>query len=138
MKLNITVQGQTYEVLVEVVENGDHAAPAPAPAAKPAAAAPAPAPAAAPAPAPAAKPAAAPAPAATASGDKVCKAPIPGNVTQIKCTVGQAVKAGETVVLLEAMKMETNVAAPVAGTVKAILVSPGQAVKQGQVLVEFE
>lgn len=129
MKLRITVQGNTYEVDVEVVDGGAAPAPAVAPVAKVAA------PAARPAPAPAAP---APAPAANGGSDKVCKAPIPGNIVAVKVKPGQQVKAHDPVVILEAMKMETPINAPAAGTVKSVFVEVGTSVKQGQVLVEFE
>jgi methylmalonyl-CoA carboxyltransferase small subunit len=74
----------------------------------------------------------------TASGDKICKSGIAGIVFKVIATVGQTVAVGETVIVLEAMKMESNVVSPVAGKVKAILVAPGDSVKKGQVLLEFE
>ena len=60
---------------------------------------------------------------------------MPGNVLDVKVTVGQAVAAGETVVILEAMKMENEIPAPVAGTVTAILVQKGATVDTDAVLV---
>ena len=79
--------------------------------AAPAAAAPAPvaAPAAAPAPAPAAAPAPVAAPAAVAAGETAVNSPMPGNIFKVECSVGQAVKAGDVLVVLEAMKMEIEV-----------------------------
>lgn len=74
----------------------------------------------------------------TASDDKVCKSSIAGIVFKVLVAVGQTVSAGETVIVLEAMKMESNVNSPVAGVIKAILVAPGDSVKKGQVLLEFE
>ena len=62
-------------------------------------------------------------------------APMPGNVLDVKVAVGQAVAAGETVVILEAMKMENEIPAPVAGTVTAILVQKGATVDTDAVLV---
>lgn len=76
--------------------------------------------------------------ASTASDDKVCKSGIAGIVFKVIAAVGQTVSAGETVIVLEAMKMESNVNSPVAGKIKAILVAPGDSVKKGQVLLEFE
>ena len=115
--------------------------PAPAPAAAPAAApAPAPAPAAAPAPAPAAAaPAAAPAPApaaaAPAAGETAVNSPMPGSIFKVECSVGQSVKAGDVLIVLEAMKMEIEVSAPVDGTVKSIAVATGATVNTDDLLV---
>ena len=121
------------------------AAPAAAPvaaapaAAAPAAPAPAPAPAAAPAPAPApaAEPAPAPAaaPVSVGAGETPVNSPMPGSIFKIECTVGQSVKAGDVLIVLEAMKMEIEVSAPVDGTVKAIAVSTGATVNTDDLLV---
>ena len=89
--------------------------------------APAAAPAPAPAPAPQAAPAAAPAPAATGAG-KAVTAPLPGNIVGISVKVGDTVKAGQQVAVLEAMKMENTIESPVAGTVTAIHVNVGDSV----------
>ena len=106
------------------------AAPAAAPvAAAPAAPAPAPAPAAAPAPAPAA------APVSVGAGETPVNSPMPGSIFKIECTVGQSVKAGDVLIVLEAMKMEIEVSAPVDGTVKAIAVSTGATVNTDDLLV---
>ena len=106
------------------------AAPAPAPAPAPAAA-----PAPAPAPAPAAEPAPAAAPVAVAAGETPVNSPMPGSIFRIECTVGQKVKAGDVLIVLEAMKMEIEVSAPADGTVKAIAVSNGQTVNTDDLLV---
>lgn len=98
------------------------------------------APALAPKPAPAApKPVAAPAPAAPkpAAGANVVTAPLPGTITQITVKVGDVIKAGDQVLLMEAMKMENSITAEQAGTVKAILVEAGNQVQSGQALVEL-
>ena len=141
----ITVNGVAYDVTVE--ERAAGAAPvasapvvmaapvAPAPA--PVAPAPAPAPAAAPAPAPAAAPAPAPAPAPVATGGIEVKASVPGKVVKIDAAVGQAVKPGDSIVVLEAMKMEIPIVAPEAGTVASINVSVGQAVESGDLLASL-
>jgi len=104
----------------------------------PAAAAPAPRPAAAPAAAPAAKEAApaaeaAPAPAAAVEGTPL-SAPMPGMIISYEKNVGDAINEGETVVILEAMKMENALPAPASGTIKAINFSSGDSVAKGAVL----
>lgn len=81
------------------------------------------------APAPATSPAAAP-----GVGAKVT-APLPGTITDIKVTVGQAVHTGETVVVLEAMKMQNNIEAENDGTVTSVMVKLGDTVMEGTVLV---
>ena len=144
MKYVATINGKRYEVEVEKVDayksldrNGVAAPKAPvlaASAPRAAAPAPAPAPAAAPAPAPAPAPAAAPAPAPAAGGTTV-EAPMPGKVLSVKAAVGQAVKFGEPLVIMEAMKMETEIVAPADGTVSQILVSTGDAVDTGAAMV---
>ena len=93
----------------------------------------APAAAAAPAPAPA------PAPAApkAAAGAKVVEAPLPGTITKVLVKPGQALKAGETVCMMEAMKMENSITVEFAGTVKSVLVEVGAQVQSGQALVEL-
>lgn len=115
--LRITVNGTAYDVQVE--ELGESAAPAVS------------APAAASSAAPAAKPAAP----AGAVGNISVKAPMPGTVVNVVVTAGQAVKAGEDLVFIEAMKMETPVKAPQDATVATIEVSKGEAVDSGKVLV---
>ena len=79
----------------------------------------------------------APKPAAPAPGSKSVTAPLPGTVTQILVKVGDAVKAGDTVLMLEAMKMENSITAEAAGTVKAIRVEKGAQVQGGDVLIEM-
>ena len=120
----ITVNGNVYDVTVE--ENGA-GAPAAAPVAAPRAAAPA-----APSAAPAA-PAAAPKAAAGAGSIQV-KAGAAGKVFQVPTSVGQKVEAGDTVIIIEAMKMEIPVVAPEAGTIASIDVAVGDAVESGAVL----
>ncbi len=137
-KLRVTVNGVSYDVDVEVLEDDDAGVAAsglsaPARPAAPAAPAPAPAPA-APAPAPKAAPKAAP----SAGGGKELPSPIAGIVVEVKVAVGDAVEASDPVIVIEAMKMNTNVAAPVSGKVTSINVKPGEAVKQSQVLMTFE
>ena len=114
------------DLLVELVAD---AIAAPATAAAPVAK-PAPAPAAAPAPV-----AAAPKP---ALGAKVVEAPLPGTITKVLVKPGQALNAGETVCMMEAMKMENSITVEFAGTVKAVNVEVGAQVQSGQVLVELD
>ncbi len=80
---------------------------------------------------------AAPAAAKPAAGASVVSAPLPGTVTKILVQPGQAVKAGETVLTMEAMKMENNITAETDGTVKAILVQQGAQVQSGDALIEM-
>ncbi len=145
MKYQYTVQGVDYDVEIEDVEgnvakvtvNGIpfevetkqpiKAAPkakVKVEAPKPAAAAPA-----QPAPQPAAQPAA-----AAGAGTKVT-APLPGTITEVCVTVGQQVKEGQTVVILEAMKMQNNIEAETTGTITSIMVKQGDTVMEGSVLV---
>lgn len=127
MKYKVTLNGRTYEVEVEadkamLVDEYEAYAPAPAaPAAAPAAAAPA----AAPAPA---------APAALAAGEPV-NAPMPGNILKVSVNQGDAVKAGQILVILEAMKMENEIVAPKDGTVAQVVVKVGDKVDTGAALV---
>ena len=96
------------------------------------------APALAPKPAPAAPaPAAAPAAPKPAAGANSVTAPLPGTITKILVKVGDAVKTGDTVLMMEAMKMENSITAESAGTVKAILVEAGAQVQSGQALIEL-
>ncbi len=129
-KFNVTVNGVNYDVEVEEIRGGR----GPARAAAPRAAAPAPvapAPAAAPAPAPAA----APAPAPAAGGANVVSAPMPGNVLKVLVNQGDAVKKGQTLLILEAMKMENEIVAPADGTVQSVSAKEGSAVDTGATLV---
>lgn len=116
-KYVVTLNGKNYEVEVEkntakITNTTAAAAPAAAPAPK---AAPAPAPEAAPAPAPAPAPVAA----APAGGANVT-APMPGTVLNVVAPVGTAVKAGDVILILEAMKMENDIVAPCDGTVASV------------------
>ena len=86
-----------------------------------------------------------PAPASAPAADEgpvdeahVCRSPVAGVVIRIKAEVGQTLHQDDLIMVLEAMKMETNVTAPVTGKVKAIKVAEGDGVKANQVLVEFE
>lgn len=114
----ITVNGTAYDVAVE--ELGGSAAPAASIPAAPAAQA---------APAPAAAPAA-----SSAAGSITVTSPMPGKILAVKASVGQAVKKGEVVLILEAMKMENEVVAPEDGTIASIDVAVGSAVEAGDTL----
>jgi methylmalonyl-CoA carboxyltransferase small subunit len=130
MKLNITVDNKKYEVEVEVAD------PSAAPMAAP----------------PRIDtslriPAAAPlvvsngAPKADSgpvNEEKVCRSPVSGIVVRVTSQVGQKIQAGDTLLVLEAMKMETNITAPAAGKIAKINVAQGDAVQGGMVLVECE
>ncbi len=123
----ITVNGNVYEVTVEEGFTGAASAPKAAPAAAPKAA-----PAAAPKAAPA--PAAAPAAPAGAAGAVAVTAPMPGKILGVKASVGQAVKRGQVLLILEAMKMENEIVAPQDGTVATINVATGDSVEPGATL----
>lgn len=117
----ITVNGTVYDVTVE--EKGSAAAPAAA---------------AAPAPTPAAKPAPAPAKPAGTAGSVEVTAPMPGKILDVKAAPGQAVKKGEVILLLEAMKMENEVVAPQDGTIASVNVNAGAMVESGDVLATMD
>ena len=121
---NITVNGVAYSVSVEETAAG--AAPVAAPAAPAAPKAPA---------APAAAPkAAAP---AGAAGAVTVKATMPGNILDVKVAAGASVKAGDVLVILEAMKMENEIVAPQDGTVASVNVNKGDTVNSGDTLVSM-
>lgn len=119
-RLKITVDGVPYDVTVEEIE--DAAVPRPAVTAT----APAPAP-----PSPAQTSSAGPAGAAPGQ----VASPLAGKVLEVLVSVGAAVNAGDAVLRLEAMKMESMVVAPSSGTVKSVDVGAGDSVQEGQVLV---
>ena len=113
MKYKVTLNGRTYEVEVEagkamLLDEYEAIVPTAAPAA--------------------------PAAAAPVAGDAVT-APMPGNILKVNVTAGQAVKEGDVLVVLEAMKMENEILAPKACTVKQVLVSKGATVDTGATLV---
>ena len=136
-KAAVEVNGVSYQV--DILTEG-YTAPAPRPAAKPAAAsqpAPAaPAPAAAPvAPQPIAPAAPAAEPAAPAGKGTAVQSPLPGVILDIKVAVGDQVKAGQTVAILEAMKMENNINAECDGVITAIKVAKGDNILEGSDIV---
>ena len=113
-KYNVTVNGTAYEVTVEAVDASDVKAAAPAATPAPAAA-----------PAPAAKP---------ATGGETVSSPMPGTILSVNVTNGAAVKKGDVLMVLEAMKMENEIMSPCDGTVTSVNVSKGAAVETGAVL----
>ena len=135
MKYVVTLNGKNYEVEVtetDAIVTGITEVPvmvATAPAVAAPVVAPAEAPKAEEAPAAPVPPAA-----PTASGTQV-KAPMPGSILAVKATVGQAVKAGDILVVLEAMKMENDITAPCDGTIKEIVVAKGTTVNTDDVLI---
>jgi methylmalonyl-CoA carboxyltransferase 1.3S subunit len=125
LKLQITIDGKTYEVEVEVLEEDEgpeipkyspHRAASVATGS-------------------------AHLPTHTSSWDsegKKCRSPLMGVVIKVNVEAGREVQAGEVLLVLEAMKMETNIAAPRAGIVKTIHAAHGDSIKQNQILVELE
>ena len=108
----VTVNGNVYEITLEVIDKADiKAAPAQAPAAAPA-----------------------PAAAAPAAGATTVSAPMPGNILKVNVSAGQAVKKGDVLMILEAMKMENEIMSPVDGTVASVNVNSGATVESGAVL----
>lgn len=69
---------------------------------------------------------------------KVCRSPVAGVVVKLNVSPGQQLQINDLIMVLEAMKMETNITAPVAGTIKKINVAQGDGVKVNQILVQFE
>jgi methylmalonyl-CoA carboxyltransferase 1.3S subunit len=124
VKLKINIDGETYEVEVEAVEPESspalprgyvtESASVRVPAAPP------------------------PAAARPVDDAKVCRSPITGVVVRIVVQPGQTIQVGDILLVLEAMKMETNITAPTAGKVAAIKVGAGESVQVGQVVAEFE
>ena len=127
MKLKITIDEKTFEVDVEAVEPETRSAPPRGYAVEPA-----------PVRMPAVAPAAAPRSEEPVNEEKVCRSPVTGIVVRLVAQQGQSIQPGDVLLVLEAMKMETNITAPLSGKVSAMKVQPGDAVQSGQVVVEFE
>lgn len=114
MKLQVTVEGKSYEVEVEVLEEHDGVRTAPFQSAQIHAAG------------------------SSDGSEKVCRSPVTGLAIKVNVEPGQQVQPGDLILVLEAMKMETNITAHSAGRVKSVHVAAGDSVKEHQVLVEFE
>ena len=110
-KYRVNVNGTVYEVELEEITGAAPAASAAAPAAAPA-----------------------PAAAAPVAGDAVT-APMPGNILDVKVKAGDSVKAGDTLLILEAMKMENEISAPQDGTIASVNVRKGDVVNSGDLLI---
>ena len=127
MKLKVTIDSKNYEVDVEVAEPEAAGAPprfhqsVESSAARSAVAVAAP-----------------PVDATPANEGKVCRSPVSGIVASVAAKEGQSLKVGDELLVLEAMKMETNITAPSAGKIAAIRVNQGDSVQAGQIVVEFE
>ena len=118
-KYNITVNGNTYEVLVEEADASTPVAYT------------------APVAAPAAAPKAAPKAAPVAGGAVKVTAPMPGTILNVKVSVGQSVKKGDVICVLEAMKMENDIPAPQDGVIASINIQKGASVNAGDVLASL-
>lgn len=131
-KYKVYVNGEPFEVVIEEAEQAagaqQPAAPAPqvqaAPVSKPAA--------------PAAPPKAAEPAAPQTGGGLDVTAPMPGSILEIKVEVGAQVNAGDTLLILEAMKMENEITAPESGTVKSINITVGSSVNTGDLMLVIE
>jgi methylmalonyl-CoA carboxyltransferase small subunit len=133
VKLKITVDDKTFEVDVEVAETDHSVLPPSYPVGSALLSGQL---AGAPATVPPLQGVAGQAPVADES--KVCRSPVTGIVVKVVAQAGQTLQVGDTLLVLEAMKMETNISAPVAGKVAAINLKAGDNVQAGEVVVEFE
>jgi biotin carboxyl carrier protein len=129
LKLRITIDGKAYEAEVEILDAGDAAPeyppypPAPSTFVAP----------------PLSDPQVPLAQAIEPSSNvKECRSPVIGMVIEVLVGPGQAVEPGQSVIVLESMKMEMQITASQASVVKSVMVTPGSAVKANQLLVEFE
>lgn len=127
MKLRITIDEKTYEVDVEAVDPEARVAAPRDYVAQPAAVR-----------LQAGSPPPAPTQVQPANEDKVCRSPVAGVVVRLVAQTGQTIQSGDLLLILEAMKMETNITSPIAGKVSKVNVQPGDAVAVGQIVVEFE
>ncbi len=133
MKLKVTIDGKTYEVDVDAQDEdssrslGGYIPPFAPPSTVTVPSAPV-----------AAPKAAAPVGGGNVDESKVCRSPIAGIVIKVNVQVGQQLQVNDLLMVLEAMKMETNVTAPDPGKVKSVDVQPGDAVQVGQILVQLE
>ena len=114
----VTVNGNVYEITLEIVDKAEIGTSAPVQSA----------------PTPAAAPAPAAAPVAAPAGGTPINAPMPGTILKVNVTNGAQVKKGDVLMVLEAMKMENEIMAPCDGTVTAVSVNPGMAVETNAVL----
>ena len=132
MKLRITVHGTAYEVDVEILDAGEgfptnplpkmtplnHTAPTPAATNGPVR----------------------PAPRSTAPSSQShgnVNSPIAGTILEVKCKIGDKISVNQELLVIEAMKMETSIAAPIAGIVQSVDVAVGDAVREGQTLIQL-
>ena len=127
MKLKITIDEKVFEVDVEAAEPD-----APAPLSRPLSVE------SAKVRVPAAPVAPPPVDSAPVNEQKVCRSPVSGIVVKVAAQVGQTLQTGDVLLVLEAMKMETNITAPGPGKIAAIKVNAGDSVQSGQIVVEFE
>ena len=123
-KYNITVNGTTYEVVVEEAGSAPSAAPVFTAPVTPVAA-------------PAAAPAAPKAASAVGGGANKVTAPMPGTILDVKVSVGQSVKKGDVICVLEAMKMENDIPAPCDGVIASVNVQKGASVNAGDLVASI-
>jgi len=121
MKLQIAIDDQHYEVEVVIAEDDNVPRPSYVPPVLPAT-----------------RLGSAPQPAAPVNDAHSCRSPIAGLVIRVNVQAGQKIQPNDLLLVLEAMKMETNVVAAAGGRIKSVRVNPGDAVQVNQVLVEFE